>query len=150
MTWWVAARRPACAAGLPAVTLAIVTPLGGIPRTIFDTPVGIVSTCTPMNACSTLPLEISCWAIERTVSLGIAKPTPTLALTVPPSIWALTPTTWPAASSSGPPELPWLIGASVWIEFGIVRPFGAWMSRPIADTIPAVIVRSSPNGLPIA
>ncbi len=52
--------------------------------------------------------------------------------------------------SSGPPELPWLIAASVWIAFGIVLPSGAWMSRPTALTMPAVIVRSSPNGLPIA
>ena len=84
------------------------------------------------------------------MSLGIANPTPTLASTVPPSICAFTPTTRPLRSSIGPPELPWLIGASVWIAFGIVRPFGAWMSRPVALTIPAVIVRSSPNGLPIA
>ena len=30
-------------------------------------------------------------------------------------IWALIPITRPRASKSGPPELPWLIGASVWI-----------------------------------
>ena len=114
------------------------------------TPGGIVSTWTPIQECSTWPLAISCWAIDRAVSLGIAKPTPTLASTVPPSIWALTPITRPRPSSSGPPELPWLIGASVWIAFGIVRPLGAWMSRPVALTMPAVIVRSSPNGLPIA
>ena len=30
------------------------------------------------------------------------------------------------------------------------RPFGASMSRPVALTMPAVIVRSSPNGFPIA
>ena len=45
---------------------------------------------------------------------GIAKPTPSL----PPeslSICVLTPITWPSVSISGPPELPWLIGASVWI-----------------------------------
>ena len=54
-----------------------------------------------------------------TVFDGIAKPTPLLP---PPSLWicALTPITWPAASISGPPELPWLIGASVWIELPIV------------------------------
>ena len=46
-----------------------------------------------------------------------AKPTPTL----PPhgsavSICELTPITWPAASSSGPPELPGLIGVNSQIE----------------------------------
>jgi hypothetical protein len=47
-----------------------------------------------------------------TVSIGIANPTPLL---VPDSeaIWALRPTTRPALSSSGPPELPGLIAASV-------------------------------------
>ena len=84
------------------------------------------------------------------MSLGTAKPTPTFASTVPPWICEATPTTWPAASISGPPELPWLIGASVWIASGIVSPSGAWMSRPVALTIPAVIVLSSPKGLPIA
>ena len=53
-----------------------------------------------------------------TVSTGMAKPTPSL----PPeslAIWALTPMTSPCASSSGPPELPWLIAASVWIAPGM-------------------------------
>ena len=52
--------------------------------------------------------------IDLTVFEGIAKPTPSL----PPdslSIWALTPITLPSRSSSGPPEFPWLIAASVWI-----------------------------------
>jgi hypothetical protein len=96
------------------------------------------------------PCSISCWATNRTVSLWIAKPTPTFASTVPPWIWELTPITSPRPSSSGPPELPWLIGASVWTASLIVPPLGDWMSRPVALTIPAVIVRSSPNGLPIA
>jgi hypothetical protein len=80
----------------------------------------------------------------------MANPTPTLPSTVPPSICDVTPITWPSASSSGPPELPWLIAVSVWIASGMVRPSGAWMSRPVALTMPAVIVRWSPNGLPIA
>ena len=73
--------------------------------------------------------------------------------TLPPvslAIWETTPITLPSASSSGPPELPWLTGASVWIASLIVKPFGASMSRSTALTIPAVSERSSPNGLPIA
>jgi hypothetical protein len=42
------------------------------------------------------------------------------------------------------------MGASVWIASGIVSPFGDSMLRPVALTIPAVIVRSRPKGLPIA
>ena len=53
--------------------------------------------------------------------------------------------------SSGPPELPWLIAASVWIASRIaVTPFGAWISRLMAETMPDVTVRSRPNGLPMA
>ena len=65
-------------------------------------------------------------------------------------IWALTPITWPAASSSGPPELPWLIGASVWIESLIEKLFGESIVRWSALTMPLVTVWASPNGLPIA
>ena len=64
-----------------------------------------------------------CETTERTVFDGIAKPTPSL----PPDwLWicAFTPITWPAAFRSGPPELPWLIGASVWIASPIVKLFG--------------------------
>ena len=70
---------------------------------------------------------------------------------VPPvSICVLTPMTWPRALSSGPPELPWLIGASVWMTWSMVKRFGAVMRRCSALTIPDVTVRSRPNGLPIA
>ncbi len=67
-------------------------------------------------------------AIERTVFDGIAKPTPS----EPPdslSIWALTPITRPCWSRSGPPEFPWLIAASVWIESRILKLFGAVIWR---------------------
>ena len=42
------------------------------------TEAGIVWTETPRYACSTLPLAISCAAIDLTVFEGIAKPTPSL------------------------------------------------------------------------
>ena len=47
-------------------------------------------------------------------SMGMAKPSPM----EPPlleKIEALTPITWPSALASGPPELPGLMAASVWI-----------------------------------
>ena len=49
------------------------------------------------------------------VSIGTAKPMPTLPLLpLPPvAICELMPMTLPVASMSGPPELPGLIGASV-------------------------------------
>jgi hypothetical protein len=56
-----------------------------------------------------------------TVLAGTANPMPTFP--PPPfavSICELTPITRPCASISGPPELPLLIGASVWITWSIV------------------------------
>ena len=78
-----------------------------------------------MKACSTSPLVFSCSISARTVSIGIAKPMPTLPLPPPPvAIWELIPITSPAALISGPPELPGLIAASVWITWEIEKPFG--------------------------
>ncbi len=62
------------------------------------------------------------------------------------AICELTPITRPRESSSGPPELPGLIGASVWMTLSIEKLFGAWIVRPRPETIPAVAVRSSPSG----
>ena len=59
------------------------------------------------------------------VLIGTAKPMPTLPPPLPPvAICELMPITRPAASSSGPPELPGLIAASVWMTSSIVKPFG--------------------------
>ena len=54
----------------------------------------------------------------RTCSIGIANPTPMLPDSPPiaPPVVAIaefTPTTWPRRFTSGPPELPGLIAASV-------------------------------------
>ncbi len=85
-----------------------------------------------------------------TTSTGTAKPTPS----PPPELvlicW-LIPITLPAASTSGPPELPGLIAASVWMAPGIANsPLSDWMSRSIADTTPTESDWRSPNGDPIA
>ena len=63
----------------------------------------------------------SWFTIGSTSSIGIEKPSPIeppWALAEAPSlvrIEELIPTTWPAMFTSGPPELPGLIAASVWI-----------------------------------
>ena len=93
---------------------------------------------------------------ETTVSEPIAKPTPsapgcepsTLAASL--AICELTPITSPSSLSSGPPELPGLSAASVWITPVILAPSGAEISRPSADTMPLVKVSSRPYGVPIA
>ena len=74
---------------------------------------------------------------------GTAKPMPML----PPdedSIWLLMPITWPLRSSSGPPLLPLLIAASVWIAPPIGRLLGEVMVRSSALTMPVVTVFSRP------
>src|SRR2546427_772755 len=85
--------------------------------------------------------------IGRAMSIGIAKPIPFEFA----SMAVLMPTTWPAASRSGPPLLPGLIAASVWIR--LVRWTPAWISmlRPVAEMIPVVTVLVYvPSGEPIA
>ena len=72
----------------------------------------------PRYVCSAWPLEMSCPAIWLTLLIGIAKPMPTLPAfgsLLPVRIWLVMPITRPNRSISGPPELPWLIAASVWI-----------------------------------
>ena len=75
------------------------------------------------------------WAmIGRAMSIGIAKPMPLL-------FWAmavLMPMTLPPASSSGPPELPGLIAASVWMRFDSDSLLSVVIERPLADTMPLV------------
>ncbi len=86
------------------------------------------------------------------VFTGIAKPMPI----EPPedwppvAIWALMPITRPWPSSSGPPELPGLMAASVWITSAMLKLLGASIVRCTAETMPVVTVRVKPNGLPMA
>ena len=57
------------------------------------------------------------------------------------------PTTAPVASNSGPPELPGLTAASVWMNGTTASPGS---ERPLALTMPCVAVCSKPNGAPMA
>ena len=66
------------------------------------------------------PVSMSWSAVRRTWLDGMAKPSPMLPPTVAVepggcAIAELMPMTSPAAFTSGPPELPGLIAASVWI-----------------------------------
>ena len=66
------------------------------------------------------PRETSEGTMRLTRSAGIEKPTPA-ELPDAERIALLTPTSRPALSSSGPPLLPGLIAASVWITPAISR-----------------------------
>ena len=62
----------------------------------------------------TWPLSFSWATTSFAVSAGMSKPMPT----EPPdgeNIDVLTPITLPSTSNAGPPELPLLIGASIWM-----------------------------------
>ena len=74
------------------------------------------------------------------------------------------PITAPVASKSGPPELPGLMEASIWIAFVTTRSEDAWVlfcdelsssmetstGRLRAETMPVVTVFDRPSGAPIA
>jgi hypothetical protein len=105
---------------------------------------------TPRNAYWALPVSRSAPSERLTTSTGTANPTPS----PPPELvlicW-LMPITLPSAATSGPPELPGLIAASVWIAPGMAKePLSDWMSRSIAETTPTDSDWRSPNGEPIA
>lgn len=72
-------------------------------------------TCTPIHPRVTWPLSSSWDTTALTVSAGMSKPMPT----EPPDgekMAVLTPMTLPSTSNAGPPELPLLIGASIWMK----------------------------------
>ena len=101
----------------------------------------------PISGRVTLPDWMSWGTILWMVSTGMAKPTP---LEVGVAIIVFMPMSSPAELSSGPPELPGLIEASVWIMSRIVTSPAPTMLRPKALTMPVVTVWSKPNGLPMA
>ena len=70
---------------------------------------------TPSQPRRVSPNSASCSTTGRARLTGTAKPMPS---DEPPRamIAVLMPTTLPSMSNSGPPELPWLIAASVWMK----------------------------------
>ncbi len=76
-----------------------------------------VTACTTTPSCPrrTRPLLMSCSVTVRVMFEGMAKPMPML----PPEglrICELMPTSSPDVLTSAPPELPWLMAASVWMK----------------------------------
>ena len=103
------------------------------------------------------PVSMSCSAVRRAWFDGMAKPSPMLPAAVEsvPGAWAiaeLMPMTSPAAFTSGPPELPGLIAASVWMALmkAVSAASPAETGRLSALTMPVVTVPTSPSGAPIA
>ena len=74
-----------------------------------------LASCTPSMPRLTSPYCTSCAITALTMFDGIAKPMPMLP-PLPEKIAVGTPTSWPCRLTSAPPELPGLIGASVWMK----------------------------------
>ena len=103
----------------------------------------------PIPGLRTRPFLMRSGTTRFTTSTGTAKPMPALA-PEGEKMAVLTPIRRPAESSSGPPELPGLIAASVWITPDNSRPSCVGRRRCSALMTPLVNVWSSPNGLPMA
>ena len=89
--------------------------------------------------------------MRATMLIGIEKPMPSL----PPEALAmavLRPTTSPRRFTSGPPLLPGLMAASVWMKFCHLRSSSprSRLCRPLALTMPRVTLWLRPKGLPTA
>ena len=102
-----------------------------------------------MRPRTTLPVR-SCGSRSRIVLLGTANPMPRLpSVRDPLMIIVFMPMTSPRMLSSGPPELPGLIAASV-CSMSLLRPSVTRGDRWLALTTPTVTVYWNVNGLPIA
>ena len=139
------AKIPALSDGLPFVTLATNAPLGS-----SNFSASAISLLTVWILTPNQPLLVSPYLINWSITFfalfdGIEKPIPI----EPdwPNIAVLIPITFPSISNKGPPELPWLIDASVWMK-------SSYLEIPIllflAEIIPEVTVPPNPNGFPIA
>ena len=132
---------PALSAGLSGSTD------GSVPPTVVTTaPSSTVRLCSCLTcgsmARNRIPIHgrdsvwpCRAWSmIGRAMSIGIANPMPLESVATA----VLIPTTAPEASTSGPPELPGLIAASVWMRFEIRLPSSSVIVRPLPDTMPLV------------
>ena len=104
--------RPAASAGLSFITSAMRIPPSFFTPKLCDSS-GVSSWMTmPSQPRTTRPLLMSWVMISRAMLIGIEKPIPwpedTMAVLIP--------TTLPSMFSSGPPELPGLMEASVWMK----------------------------------
>ncbi len=138
-------RTPPFCAGLPAFTLATCAPeaIALLTERVL----------TPSVGCTILPSLIKVWATSLASLMGIAKPSP-LALSDNDLPAVSMPITWEFMSINGPPELPWLIDASVCtasITVSVSEPSpDSGTGRCRALTMPCVTVLRSPSGAPAA
>ena len=137
------ARIPPRSAGSPGMTSRTSTPRASRSLSRSTSSSVISAMDTPSQPHSTRPFAASCGTSCLTRFDGIAKP-----IEMVRAAMLLTPTTSPAMFTSGPPEFPGLIAASVWMKS---KP-GAAIVRgaPLRLTMPNDTLCSRPNGWPSA
>src|SRR4028119_1211487 len=106
---------------------------------------------TPIYGCCTRPPLINWSATALALLMGIANPNPVAKGWLMMAV--LMPMTSPWMLHSGPPLLPGLMAASVWIisvNWNAAPSLvgGTGMVRPTAETTPTVTVLAWANGLP--
>src|SRR5580765_7474202 len=105
---------PAASAGPPGFTSAISTPqLRFSPSPAANVGVIVCAPASISDRC-TCPYFRRLSYTKRTILVGIANPMPSLP-PLPDRMNVLIPTTLPSMSTNGPPLLPGLMGASVWM-----------------------------------
>src|SRR2546425_687310 len=112
-------------------------------RTTSPSLASMARPCMPSQGRTTRPASRRSRSTPRAALMGIAKPIDWASS----EISVLMPITRPQRSTSGPPEFPGLIGASVWIIGSSETP-GSVRLSPL--TMPRVIVWSRPSGVPMA
>mmetsp|Transcript_112086 Transcript_112086/g.222789 ORF Transcript_112086/g.222789 Transcript_112086/m.222789 type:complete len:222 (-) Transcript_112086:541-1206(-) len=137
-------RTPAISAGPPGTTFMTIIPL----RLSSSESTSGANTM-PNTGRLTKPFAMMLSTFLATVSIGMARPTPEK-VPVPVRMAVFTPTTCPSELSNGPPLLPGLIEASVWITPLIGRPPELSILRETPLMIPRLRLCSKPNGLPKA
>src|SRR5664280_1233243 len=145
-------RRPAAAAGLPAWTAAVV-PLDVIhapastDRWFRDASPALSDWYTiPTHGRTSFWPASACSVSGRATLIGIAKPIPW----ADPAIAVSIPMTAPLTSTRGPPLLPGLMAASVWIRSSS-RLVVSEIERSTPETTPVVTVPGYwPSGSPTA
>ena len=145
-------RRPAVAAGLPGWTAAPV-PLDVIHApSVAERPFRAASPASsdwywmPTQGRTSFCPASACWVSGIATLIGMAKPIPW----ADPATAVSIPMTAPLVSTSGPPLLPGLIAASVWIR-SLRLPLVSVIVRSTPETTPTVTVPGYwPSGSPTA
>mmetsp|Transcript_92971 Transcript_92971/g.258978 ORF Transcript_92971/g.258978 Transcript_92971/m.258978 type:complete len:244 (-) Transcript_92971:701-1432(-) len=137
-------RTPAVSAGPPGTTFITMMPLSCSSSAITSG-----AKTMPRKGRRTKPLAIMLSTFFETRSIGMARPTPAK-VPLPLRMAVFTPMTLPSLFNKGPPLLPGLIEASVWMTPLIGRPPAPSIVRDTPLTMPRLRLCSRPNGLPKA